>query len=518
MKTIVLLLTLFTFITYTSGHVNDADPAECGHKHFDEKPEFIPVEERPLLPTDEDGRILATQNYPNIRITTDFSLLTQGSAAFKSYVQYQLIPPVVSYFQAALKVKQPLTSPLKLTTAYQSICGFTTPKALHTGVTTDFYLIVSSSNDQASNWVANAGSCYLSSGSNRPVIARMLFNLAYTKDATGDVMTHEQNTYLTIHEMFHAFGFTSSNFPYFIDSAGRTLKNVVKNVAVDGVVKSFLDVEPLTSNLRKFYGCSNLPGAPLEDEGGAGTAGSHFERRAFLYDVMTSGVMPGYRVSQFDFNVLEGSGWYIPDYTYAEPFFFGQGQGCNFVYQKCSVPGFSFSEFCSAKGPARGCAATGRGGGICASDSRSNGCYYQFPYANYDCEDKSAASSAKLGNAEAYGRGVGSRCFTGTLATTTKTSASTFCFKYTCVGSGLNTQVQVKVGNTVVTCKSEGKMTVKGYNGLVDCPDPLTFCNTAGKLYCPRNCMGRGTCVNNKCVCNKGSSGVDCGVVGTWGN
>jgi len=518
MKTFALFTIITLLTTLTSAMVQHHDHHKCGHAHFNETAVRIEVDEQPLHTTSDDGRLLATTSYPNIRITTDFSLLTAGSTAFKNYVQNQLMPVVVDYFKAALKVKQPLTSALKLPASFKTICGYNVPKALSTGVNTDFYLIVSSQSDSASNWVANAGSCYLAAGSSRPVIARMLFNLVYTTDATGNVLEHEKNVYLTIHEMLHAFGFTSQNFANFIDSNGKTLTNVVKKVSVNGVVRSFLDVEPLTSNLRKFHGCNNLPGAMLEDDGGAGTAGSHFERRAFLYEVMTSGVMTGYRVSPFSFNVLEGSGWYVPDYSYAEPFYFGQGEGCNFLYQDCAASTFSFSEFCKSTTSTRGCTASGRGGGVCASDSRSGNCYYMFPVEQYDCDDKTAAKNARLPTQEVYGRGLGSKCFSGSLTTASKASQTSFCFKYTCVGSGINTQVQVNVGGTTVTCKSEGTMTVKGYNGVINCPDPLNFCNTAGKQYCPRNCMGRGKCVNNKCVCNKGSSGIDCGVVGTWGN
>jgi len=54
------------------------------------------------------------------------------------------------------------------------------------------------------------------------------------------------------------------------------------------------------------------------------------------------------------------------------------------------------------------------------------------------------------------------------------------------------------------------KKTVSGYYGSINCPDSLEFCSTIGKPYCPRNCMGRGICVDNTCQCNKGSIGVDC--------
>ena len=105
---------------------------------------------------------------------------------------------------------------------------------------------------------------------------------------------------------------------------------------------------------------------------------------------------------------------------------------------------------------------------------------------DYDCDSGDAAANARLPALETYGRGLGSKCFTGNLTTQTKSSQTSFCFLYTCVGSGLNTTVQVNVGNTTVTCKSQGTATVKGYNGVVNCPDPLAFCNTAGKKFLPK--------------------------------
>jgi len=504
----VLVLSLIFTITIAHTH----HPG-CGHAHFNETVGRIDVEELPL-PGQGDRTLQSSttgsSSFPNIRITPDYSLLVNGSAEFINYVKNTLMPPVISYFQAALRVKQPLTSPLTLPKYLTSICGYPTPPVLYSGVTTDFYLVVASSTDSANNWVASAGSCFLSSVSSRPIIARMLFNLVYTQPANGDVLLHEQNTYLTIHEMFHAFGFASSSFQYFIDAYGNTIPNPVKNITLNGSVRSVLDVEPLTSNLRNYFGCSTLPGAIMENDGGAGTAGSHFERRYFLYEVMTSGVINSYRVSSFSFMVLEASGWYIPDYSFAEPFYFGQGEGCGFINQACSTAINNFDEFCSVA--SRGCTQAGRGGGSCSSDSRSDGCYYMYPMVDYDCDSAGASANARFPNVETYGRGLGSKCFTGTLTTATKASQTSFCFKFTCSGTGLNTVLNVAVGGTTVTCKTQGTMTVKGYNGVLNCPDPLTYCNTVGKPFCPRNCLGRGTCVNNQCQCYTGFTGVDCGL------
>jgi len=115
---------------------------------------------------------------------------------------------------------------------------------------------------------------------------------------------------------------------------------------------------------------------------------------------------------------------------------------------------------------------------------------------------------------ETYGRGAGSKCFSGNLSSKNANNPTSFCFKYTCSGSGSSTEVSVQVGSNTITCTEAGQKTINGYYGSINCPDPLTFCNTVGVKYCPLNCSGRGTCVNNKCQCNQGFSGVDCTMTG----
>jgi len=319
--------------------------------------------------------------------------------------------------------------------------------------------------------------------------------------ANGDVLVHEKNMYVLMHEMTHALGFSSSTYKLFIDANGNTLQGHLKSVKLNGYTRTFLDVAPLTDKLRNHFGCSSLEGALLEDGGGSATAASHFERKVFLYESMTSGSIVDRRISELTLALLEGSGWYVPDYNYAEPFFFGKGQGCSFVTStSCS----NADEFCT--GNSRGCSPTGRSGGYCSSDPISDGCKYYNPNFDYDCENDDGADYARLPELQVFGRGAGSKCFTGTLNSRSSNSVNSFCFKYTCSGSGSDTQLQVQVGNHLVTCTQEGTQTVDGYYGAVNCPDPLAFCNTIGAKYCPRNCMGRGTCVNGTCRCNSGYS------------
>jgi leishmanolysin len=330
------------------------------------------------------------------------------------------------------------------------------------------------------------------------------------KEAKGDVLLHEKNTYLLIHEMLHTFGVADGTYKYFIDANGKTRKGHVKSVSIGGSTRTVLDVAPLTERLRNFYGCSTIPGLLLENNGGSGTVGAHFERKLFPYEAMSSGGINGRRVSEFSLALLEGSGWYAPDYSYAEPYFFGKGQGCGFVNNKCSSTP-AFDEFCS--GSSRACSPHGRSGGKCSSDSNADGCKWVKPDVDYDCENDDGEDYARLPDLQTFGRGAGSKCFTGDLNTRKSTGGrTTWCFKYTCSGSGSDTQLEVKVGKNTIQCTQAGKKTINGYYGSIDCPDPLAFCNTVGKQYCPRNCMGRGTCVDNKCQCRSGFTGVDCGL------
>jgi len=477
----------------------------CSHVKHPE-PTLMDVQEEFLS---AKSRVMATATYPQIRMAADYTNLLQGSDTFKSYVQNSLVPLVMTYYQNALQVKQPLTAPIKASTS--TLCGYTTPSVLLSGVNADFFVMVSSTNDSTSNWVASAGACTLSSTTKRPVIATMLFNLYYTAAPAGDPLIHEKNMYLTMHEMLHALGFTQSSFANFIDANGTTLTGQLKTATLNGSTRLVLDVEPLTTMLRTYYGCSTLPGAFLENDGGSGTAGSHFERRHFLYEVMTSGVIQGLRISPFSLAVMEGSGWYLPNYTYADPFFAGKGEGCGYLYTACNSSDIlNYDEFCNATTDTRGCAAVGIAGGVCSADSRSDGCQYYIPVISYDCQSPGASSYARFPSKEVYSRTGNSMCFNGNMSTLKSSTDTSMCFQYVCTGSGLNTAVMVLVGSTYYTCSKEGNISVSGYYGYIYCPDPLTFCSTAGQTTCPRNCMGRGTCVNNQCVCKTGFSGIDC--------
>ena len=460
-----------------------------------------------FIDAEEDFSFLSnSQNYPNLRIHVDYTLLEEGP--MKDYIEYELMPPVIDYFQSALKIKRPLKTPITVPKTQEKICGKPTPEIFHTtGASADLSLIVVNETLINSTCVATAYTCHRTQ-SGRPVIGRLMFNGIALPLPEGNHLVHERNMNLAIHEMMHLLGFHIPSYKFFIDENGNPRENHFRETSINGENRMIMDVEPLTQRLRKHFGCPSIPGMLLENDGGAGTRNAHFERRLFLYEIMTSGVLYGQRISEFSLALLEGTGWYVPDYSFAEPFHFGEGQGCEFYYgPKISE---KTDEFCVDEG-AIGCSPTGRGKGRCSKDSKSDNYTYYHPKLINDCESTTTINFARLKEHEVFGKDSGSKCFSGTLSLNNNNAKSTgFCFRYQCKGEGLDTELEVSIGSTKAICKEAGPMKVFGFSGFLDCPDPVAYCKTIGKPFCPRNCMGRGECVEGKCVCKPGFMGNDC--------
>jgi len=495
--------------------VSFAHNVKCVHdeKNFPE-PEIGDVPEQNFpVQKDENGRRLTSTTYDNIRMYAYYGLLSSGT--FKTYMEESLGPAVLDYFQAALKVKYPVSG--KLSYSGSTICSVTTPSVLKSGVTADYFLMFDAEYDEpasstSTTWVAESYACYLASGTKRPLIAKSLINSAVLVNPGTNILLHEKNIYMILHEMTHTLGFTSSLYSYFIDDNGDRLTGHVTSATLDGSTSKVVNVDALTTRLKSFFGCSTLKGAYMENSGSSATAGSHFERRHYPFEAMTSGLIYQQSYSQFSLAMLEGSGWYEPDYDYADGYWFGQGQGCGFLTDTCTTANSAFDDFCT--GSSRGCTVQGRGGGTCSSDTRSDGCKFVHPNVNYDCDNEDATDYARLPTLQSFGRTAYSKCFEGTLSSSSSSASQTsFCFKYSCSGSGSSTKLSVTVGSKTLTCTEAGSMSVSGYKGYITCPDPLTFCETVGASTCPRGCMGRGTCTSGKCVCNTGYSGKDCAAI-----
>lgn len=72
-----------------------------------------------------------------------------------------------------------------------------------------------------------------------------------------------------------------------------------------------------------------MPGMKLENQGGRGSVGSHWEKVMIENEYMTADTVKHDAIySNFTFALLEDSGWYLPTYKNVDPAEWGKNKGC----------------------------------------------------------------------------------------------------------------------------------------------------------------------------------------------
>jgi hypothetical protein len=487
------------------------------------------LESIPHEDIDADGahsRFLAEPTWGPIRIHADYTHLV-ATPEMKAYIQ-KIMPAAISYISSTLQVQQ--LNNITVAKYRTSTCGLRFPTYYFNGtIQADLVLFVTAENSSAS-YIAWAQACSILASTGRPIFGQINFNLASFK--IGSDKEFYRSLIISLHELTHVLGFSSAFFSKYPNAkfANKTIG--------DGNFLYYLDVAPLTQRLRAHFNCSTIVGAYLENEGGTGTAASHFERRIFMNELMTGSEIKDMRITEFTLAALEGSGWYKVNYSMAEPIHWGKNKGCGFIDDFCvnkTSQKAQFVEFCSTFGK-YGCTFNRKSGGYCGSvttpfrdpfldpafnywgnnsivdDFNADNCPYIIPYTNLDCENDALSGSGLIA-AEYYGEG--SKCFMGNLYPIGALKKNySYCLKNTCEKQENGTFfLRVTFGANSALCTKAGNTTVPGYLGNLDCPDPNEFCTTVGADYCPRGCTGKGICQSNgKCQCQDGWRGIDCSI------
>ncbi|XP_050360062.1 leishmanolysin-like peptidase isoform X2 [Nymphalis io] len=231
---------------------------------------------------------------------------------------------------------------------------------------TDFVLYVSAVETERCRrglTVAYASHCQQESALDRPVAGHANF-------CPGELSTKYRDLPSVLstvkHEMLHALGFSVSLFGFYRDENGEPLTErrpdtgnppldeelqihrwsdrVVKNITRkkwmirEGYISRtfYMIVTPrVVKEVRDHFNCSTLEGAELEDQGGDGTALTHWEKRVFENEAMTGTHTQNSVFSRVTFAMMEDTGWYRADYTHAAPLDWGKGLGCNFAMTSC---------------------------------------------------------------------------------------------------------------------------------------------------------------------------------------
>ena len=134
---------------------------------------------------------------------------------------------------------------------------------------------------------------------------------------------------ILVHEFTHILGFSKKFFEeyYF---------NLETKTDGDGLMRYYLNSTKVLEVARNYFNCPELTGVELENQGGEGTAASHWEARILLGEYMNGYAYTEEQViSEFTLAVLEDSGYYKANYYTGGLMRYGKHKGCAFLTEKC---------------------------------------------------------------------------------------------------------------------------------------------------------------------------------------
>jgi len=388
------------------------------------------------------------------------------------------------------------------------------------GVDADFIMFVTARPIIGGSTLAFASSCAINN-IGRPIGGHANFNASNLVDNPLDL---PRQSGIAVHEICHALGFSSSrwnsgtfimynggapNYPY----VRLDPDLVVTTINAQGYSFGRLITPTVVRFINEHYGCTTLPGGDLEDSGGQGTAGSHWEKRTFMNEYMT-GTESAFPVrSKITLGLFYDSGWYDIDESQGERLLWGRARGCSFYTQDCGnwmslpnpMPGLCKSVDTSTVQ----CTFDRRAYGVCNMQQLSNippqfvhygdsslggnqaiADYCAFiqgtTWCNTGGKSSQVADVLDIGisaNGESFT--LSSRCMFSTLnrinapfqveslsVVTPPAVKSARCYNTTCVS---DTDMRIQVDKVWWACP-KGENPIPGFGGVISCPDPSEIC------------------------------------------
>nr|XP_046237259.1 leishmanolysin-like peptidase 2 [Scatophagus argus] len=298
---------------------------------------------------------------------------------------------------------------------------------------------------------------------------------------TGATYSHQATVQTVIHELFHALGFSKDLFPTwrYCSSAsparaGCYPRGKVTHTDASGQTRIY--TPSVISALQKHLASADPElGGPLENwDEPPGRVSSHWESRVLQGSIMAAvlGDSATVRIDLATLAALQDTGWYAVNLSRAQNLVWGDGEGAMFgSVSTCRDKSSSF--FCTGSG--FGCHYLHLHKGECQTDQYLDGCRVYKPFKNRsECwkEENGRKSAEENWSGEIFG--FDSRCFFSSLTRQSQSplfnsSAEGRCYRHRCTGPN-RYQIQVS-GSEWVDCPVGGTTQIKGYRGLVSCPD-----------------------------------------------
>eukprot|EP01116_Phalansterium_solitarium_P017119 TRINITY_DN4137_c0_g1_i2.p1 TRINITY_DN4137_c0_g1~~TRINITY_DN4137_c0_g1_i2.p1 ORF type:complete len:730 (-),score=220.18 TRINITY_DN4137_c0_g1_i2:455-2644(-) len=350
--------------------------------------------------------------------------------------------------------------------------------------------------------VAYASSCNWMYDAQNDALGRTLagninFSPRYFRNiASGNAFAFRVALRPAIHEMVHLLGFSSFLYSNYHDNDGELYPNggVTQSSSLTFNGQSRKIQKIVTPRVTQFgkehFNCPSLNGFELENAGGSGTAGSHWERRIAGNELMCGFINDQMPITGLTMSLLEDTGYYATDYSAAENLQWGQNQGCGFATGRCETTWTSPGYFCSSSLDPIKCSPEGDSFGKCNfvynltssapgpydrhfpnnrwAGGDANADYCTFTEPTTFCLDPSQSSS----NGGQFGSN--STCFT--LAGGSGPSAD--CFSFSCPDA--NT-LRVTVSGVSTLCPQGTSLNLPSGRTL-PCPSAVSVCNRTAYL------------------------------------
>ncbi|KAM6181668.1 ciliated left-right organizer metallopeptidase [Erethizon dorsatum] len=331
--------------------------------------------------------------------------------------------------------------------------------------------------------IAYAACCQLDS-EGRPLAGAIVY---CAQHLTNPGLSHDDVVMVTLHELFHALGFSGQLFKKWQDCPSglsvrencSTRQQVTRR---DKWGQLLLTTPNVSHSLAKHLGVLGVSlGVPLEEEG---PLSSHWEARLLQGSIMAATFVGAQRtrLDPITLAAFKDSGWYQVNHSASEELLWGRGAGIEFgLVTTCGNDSSDF--FCTGSG--LGCHYLHLDKGNCSSDPMLEGCRMYKPLANgSECWKKENGLPSGVENLHGEIYHSQSRCFLANLSSQPlpgdKTSHSTQiphlkeaeltgrCYLHQCMQREVY-MVQVK-GSPWIPCLPGKHIKIPGYFGLLYCP------------------------------------------------
>ncbi|EAR98413.2 leishmanolysin family protein (macronuclear) [Tetrahymena thermophila SB210] len=483
---------------------------ECVH---DDIAETFKYDVQDLNLDDDANRRLQGTAPRNIKITYDMSFFNNlnmtdpVNVAFKQNSE-KALKVALQYFSDLLTIVPKPAGAMKWNLG--PTCGLVTvPDAdKTTDKDSDLHLYISYTDEPTKTFLAYAGWCRFLRVLG-PSHGTVNFNLGLLRNYQfSNPIVFNDLVQIVTHEITHVLGFSGNDVQYWVNSAKQPHVNPTSVQLIRGLNSTVLQTPNVQAYARQYYGCPNLAGMLFENQGGAGSAGSHWETTVINNEYMNAAISltQGF-FSKFTTSLLRDTGFYSSvNAALEEPTFYGKDAGCTFVTGACDT---NKREYCSAG--TQKCDYYYYAVSACNPTTFSDvGCNNQQAYSNAKCYEPNGNFQNNPTYIQKLGVGFGqsSRCFISSLSDpTVSINEQGLCYNYTCNSAN---QVIIQVGSNQVTCSQNNQVvTIPNWRGSLKCPEKLDqFCNY--KKVCPNFCSSNGYCDNGVCKCISGFKGADC--------